>query len=194
MATRKSGSSKREREAIAESTAESTADIEQQRRPSSRQANNTRRQVPDATVSRMWELYIQGFPKTRIAETLGVDRHTVARHINATYKDVAAERKISNARKLNEAVARWRRVQVQAWGYLESGENENQRSQYLRIILDAEKEIARLEGLYEGILDVDGGAVFRIQKLSQDDVMRLSDARKVISAPQVMLMDGEAHG
>ena len=52
---------------------------------------------------------------------------------------------------------------------------QSQRSQYLRIILDAEKEIARLEGLYEGLLDVEGaGAVFRIQKLSESDVAALS--------------------
>lgn len=67
---------------------------------------------------------------------------------------------------------------------------QSQRSQYLRIILDAEKEIGRLEGLYEGLLDVEGaGAVFRIQKLSESDVARLSGAkRQSLPSP----VDGES--
>ncbi len=60
---------------------------------------------------------------------------------------------------------------------------QSQRSQYLRIMLNAEKEIARLEGLYDSLLDVEGGAVFSIRMLSQEDVARLSGARKGIAAP-----------
>ena len=39
---------------------------------------------------------------------------------------------------------------------------QSQRSRYLRIILDAEKEIARLEGLYESRADGGGEVVFRV--------------------------------
>ena len=49
---------------------------------------------------------------------------------------------------------------------------QSQRSQYLRIILDAEKEIARLEGLYEGLLDVDAGIAVTFIKLTDDEVQR----------------------
>jgi hypothetical protein len=217
MTARKS-SSKREREAIAEPT---TANQEQ----ASQQASEYQHVAEDARA-RMWEMHLRGIPKTRIADALSVNRATVARLINQSYAEIAAERKRSNARKLDGAVGRMRRVQEQAWADHDEddkreqqvlalaldgsdaqdaksrGQSSNasirfqsQRSQYLRIILDAEKEIARLEGLYEGMLDIDGGAVFRIQKLSQDDVVRLSGANRAISAPQSESQsDGEAHG
>ena len=69
---------------------------------------------------------------------------------------------------------------------------QSQRSQYLRIILDAEKEIARLEGLYEGLLDVEGAAVFRITKLSPEAASALSAAnRRSLPAPAES-SDGES--
>ena len=45
---------------------------------------------------------------------------------------------------------------------------QSQRSQYLRVILDAEREIARLRGLYEGGTTVDGAIVFRIERLGTE--------------------------
>ena len=69
---------------------------------------------------------------------------------------------------------------------------QSQRSQYLRIILDAEKEIARLEGLYEGLLDGEGAAVFRITKLSPEAASALSAAnRRSLPAPAES-SDGES--
>jgi hypothetical protein len=49
---------------------------------------------------------------------------------------------------------------------------QSQRAQYLRIILDAEKEIARLEGLYEGLLDADVGIAVTFIKLTDEEVQR----------------------
>lgn len=70
---------------------------------------------------------------------------------------------------------------------------QSQRSQYLRIILDAEKEIARLEGLYEGLLDVEGGAVFSIRKLAPSDVATLSARNTArLAAGSDSESDGEA--
>jgi hypothetical protein len=71
--------------------------------------------APEMDLTRMWEMYLQGVPKTRIAEALGIERHTVARHLRAMYREVAEERKISNVCKLDMAVARMRCVGVQAW-------------------------------------------------------------------------------
>ena len=69
---------------------------------------------------------------------------------------------------------------------------QSQRSQYLRIILDAEKEIARLEGLYEGLLDVEDAAVFRITKISPEAASALSAAnRRSLPAPAES-SDGES--
>lgn len=215
MAARKSQrAAKREREATAEPT---TANQEQA---------GVQQSPAEMARTRVWELHLRGLPKVRIAAAVNLDRGTVAKIINQSYAEVAAERKVSNARKLNEAVSRWRRLQEQAWADHDADDEreqsvlalaiaqvdhlsdrkeartssptirfQSQRSQYLRIILDAEKEIARLEGLYEGIFDGDAGAVFRIQKLSQDDVVRLSGANRAIPAPQSESQsDGEAHG
>jgi hypothetical protein len=69
---------------------------------------------------------------------------------------------------------------------------QSQRSQYLRIILDAEKEIARLEGLYEGLLDVEGAAVFRITKISPEAASALSAANRRTLPPPAESSDGES--
>jgi len=170
--------SKSEREARAEpTTAQQQASIQQFPAESSR--------------ARVWELHLRGMSKVRIAAAVGLNRETVAKIIQRCYAEIAPERKVSPARKLDAAVARWRLVQEQAWadhdaddererqvlglpfstpaedGPPRKGSESNvtvryqsQRSQYLRIILDAEKEIARLEGLYENILDVDGAVGF----------------------------------
>lgn len=109
---------------------------------------------------------------------------------------LAEERKRSSARKLDGAVGRMRRLQEQAWADHDADDErerqvlalgqqpsdthegkpsnvsirfQSQRSQYLRIILDAEKEIARLEGLYEGMLDVDGAVGFVVIRRDQSD-------------------------
>ena len=114
--------------------------------------------APEMALARMWEMYLRGVPKTRIAEALGIERHTVARHLRAMYREVAEERKISNARKLDMAVARMRLVEVQACADHDADDG-SQRSQYLRLILEVEKAIARLEGLYDVALDDGGGEV-----------------------------------
>jgi hypothetical protein len=192
--------SKREREARAEPTT-----VEQQ------QADG--RILPsESQRARVWELHLRGIPKTRIARTVGIHYETVRKIIRSCYGEIAEERKLTTARKLDGAVARWRLVQEQAW--LDHDEDDarerlvlemslvggnlvelakdagvesagapagsrkprdsnapvrfqSQRSQYLRIILDAEKEIARLEGLYEGILDVDGAVGFVVVRRDQ---------------------------
>lgn len=194
MTTRKSV--KREREAIAEPT----TDAQEQA--------SVRQYVAEDARARMWEMHLRGIPKARIADALGVNRATVARLINAAYAEIAAERKRSNARKLDGAVGRMRRLQEQAWADHDADDErelqvlalsmsqasdvpdasdasdaksrhsspsnvtvryQSQRSQYLRIILDAEKEIARLEGLYEGMLDVDGAVGFVVIRRDQSD-------------------------
>ena len=80
---------------------------------------------------------------------------------------------------------------------------QSQRSQYLRIILDAEKEIARLEGLYEGLLDADAAVAVTFIKLTDADIQRgrlsgqsglLAPSARLaaIPAPRVDQSDGGA--
>lgn len=129
----------------------------------------------------------------QIALRLSLNRKVVARLLGECEREFGAERRARLKRKLEGAIARMRHIQSQAWddhdaddareqAIIKASSEEtsgmryqSQRSQYLRLALDAEKEIARLEGLYEGLLDVEGaGAVFRIQKLSESDVAALS--------------------
>lgn len=123
--------------------------------------------APEMMLTRMWDMHMRGVPKTRIAAVLGIERHTVARRLRAMYREVAEERKISNARKLDMAIARMRCVGVQAWTDLDADDG-GQRSRYLRIILDVEKAIARLEGLYEVALD-DGGENVNVFFVRRDE-------------------------
>ncbi len=124
--------------------------------------------APEQDLARMWEMFLRGVPKTRIAEALGIERHTVARHLSAMYREVAEERKISNARKLDMAVARMRCVEVQAWADHDADDG-GQRSRYLRVILEVEKAIARLEGLYDVAPDDGGGeVVFTLRRLEPE--------------------------
>lgn len=161
--------------------------------------------------ARAWEMYLTGMPKSRIAVALALDRETVSRYIRKCYAEVADERRMTLARKLDEAIMRMRRVQVQAWADHDADEERecqalataieraqavpegsggsddsgrlgaksrlrrgspsqvtirfhSQRAQYLRVILDALKEIARLEGLYEVGRGVESEVVFSIGK------------------------------
>jgi hypothetical protein len=265
MAARKSA--KREREAIAEPTTAHTVETT----PSERQ------QVTEAVRARVWEMHLRGVPKVRIATDVSLHRVTVAKIITSCYAEVASERKISPARKLDAAVARMRRIQEQAWddhdaddererqvlemslaqaqnqlpldasadgsdayrtqahvdgksdskpdrahsdasdaksrhnsppagnGSSVSIRYQSQRSQYLRIILDAEKEIARLEGLYESLLNIDVGVSVTFVKLTPEDVQRDSQiaqnrqiatvaTHRAIAAPSGNPAGGESGG
>ena len=129
---------------------------------------------------RVWELHLRGLPRTRIAEQVGLHRVTVGRYIAACLREIGAEQRQQREQMLAAAVARMRAVQQQAWAdhdadderersVLERGVQgtryQSQRSQYLRIVLDAEREIARLCGLYEAGVALDGAVVFRIERV-----------------------------
>lgn len=191
-----SKSNKREREASAEPMESQQASIQQT--------------PAEMARARVWELHLRGIPKVRIAQSVNLDRGTVAKLIAACYAEIADERKQDARRKLDGAIQRMRLVQEQAWNDHDADDErecqvlalscasvaendavadddqqrrksrdssvsiryQSQRSQYLRIILDAEKEIARLEGLYEGLLDVEGGIAVTFIKLTDDEVQR----------------------
>ena len=134
--------------------------------------------------TRVWELHLRGLPRTRIAEQVGLNRQTVGRYIAACLREMGAEQREQREQMLASAVARMRRVQEQAWADHDADDErevgvlrravpgsryQSQRGQYLRVILDAEREIARLRGLYEAGLAVDGAVVFRLERVPEDD-------------------------
>ena len=117
----------------------------------------------DEQRDRVWELHLRGLSKSRIADEVKLHRVTVGKIIQQCYRDFGAERRARMKRGLDGAVARFRRVQQQAWADHDADDEReqavlkqaeygarytSQRSAYLRLVLDAEKEIARLEGLY----------------------------------------------
>ena len=119
--------------------------------------------TPDDQREAVWTLHLRGVSQRQIARQLDLHRDTVGRLIRECYRDFGAERRARMKRGLEAAVARMRHVQEQAWVDHDADDEReravleaavpgmrytSQRASYLRLALDAEKEIARLEGLY----------------------------------------------
>ncbi len=129
---------------------------------------------------RVWELHLRGVHKGEIAVQVGLHRNTVGRYIADCYREFGAERRARLKRKLESAVAHMQYVQRQAWVDHDADDAreravlaastpgvryQSQRSAYLRLALDAEKEIARLEGLYADEVSDAVAIVFRIERV-----------------------------
>jgi hypothetical protein len=141
--------------------------------------------VAEDQVQRALALWLRGESYAGIGRHLGVHRQTAAELVRQAYAEVRESGDLSGRQMVAEAVERMRTVQRQAWadhdadeerevvlleralaGGLESVKIQSQRAQYLRVILEAEKEIARLQGLYDGYGgDVGGPFVMRLIKV-----------------------------
>jgi hypothetical protein len=106
----------------------------------------------DDLREQVWTLHLRGVSMRQIALRLTLNRKVVARLLGECEREFAAERRARLKRKLEGTIARMRHVQAQAWDDHdaddENGPEHSQKSLHLRLALDAEKEIARLEGLY----------------------------------------------
>lgn len=138
--------------------------------------------MPEDQRERVWELHLRGWSYVRIAGEVGLNRATVSKYVAACYREFGAERRAQLAAKLEGAVVRLRRVQEQAWSDHDADDEreryvlqraeagtryQSQKSAYLRLALDAEKEIARLEGLYaEEVADA-LAVVFRVERVER---------------------------
>jgi hypothetical protein len=122
--------------------------------------------LPEDQREWVWTLYLRGLSKRQIAAQVGFHRDTVARLVNACLRECGAERRARLTRKLDGAVARLRAVQAQAWEDHDA-DGAEQRGAYLRVALDAEKEIARLEGLYAVHVRESAAVVFRIERVER---------------------------
>jgi hypothetical protein len=136
---------------------------------------------PQGQQEQVWDLYLRGWPYSRIGRELGLHRDTVSGIVEQCYAEVAGERKRKLSRKLDAAVERLRRVQRQAWAdhdaddarevrvLLEGAPGvryQSQRAAYLKVIVDAEREISRLEGLSGAdASEMGGSVVLRIERL-----------------------------
>lgn len=147
-------------------------------------------QIVGELKAKAWELHLRGATFPAIGEALGISRNTASGYIRAMYEDLAQDRHNSLNRPLNEAIERIRRVQAQAWAD-HDGDDErerqvlatvapegqspprflSQRAQYLRVILECEREIARLRGLNGALVMEDTPqVVFRIEKIERVEV------------------------
>lgn len=104
-------------------------------------------QAGDDQREQVWTLHLRGLSMRQIALRLDLNRKTVARLLNECYREFGAERRARLKHKLDGAVAHMRHIQTQAWDDHDADDGA-QKSAHLRVALDAEKEVARLEGLY----------------------------------------------
>ena len=147
----------------------------------------------------VWTLHLRGVSKRQIAAQVGIHRDTVAKLINECYREFGAERRARLRRKLDAVVARLEQVQEQAWNDHDVDDARerwaleeapvgtrytSQRASYLRIALDAQKEIARLEGLYSDDASDVLGILFRIERTEQRRQTERQSEQQVVEAMQ----------
>jgi hypothetical protein len=138
--------------------------------------------------ARIWTLHLRGLSFTAIGKDVDRGRETVARVVRACYHELRQDREDALLAAQDEAIAHMRHVQQQAWADHDEDDRRereilaregdapvrytSQRAAYLRVALDAEREIARLRGLYslaapaQG-LDDSAQFIFRIERVER---------------------------
>jgi len=102
---------------------------------------------------RAYQLHLRGLSYRAIAQQLGIDKDTVNRYVKLIERDVAPRRKADRERWRREAVERLQNVQAHAYEQFDAtGE-----ASLLNTIATCEREIARLRGLYDSVVDEGGG-------------------------------------
>jgi hypothetical protein len=152
---------------------------------------------PSDKREQVWSLHLRGVQKTQIAAQVDLNRDTVAKLINECYREFGKERRARLRRKLDAAVAKMQHIQEQAWAnhdaddereryVLEHGEAGarygSQRSQYLRIALDAEKEIARLEGLYADDVSDLTAVLFSVERVVAGVAIKTARTPRIVES------------
>lgn len=119
----------------------------------------------------VWTLHLRGLSMRQIALRLDLNRKTVARLLNECYREFGAERRARLKHKLDGAVAHMRHIQTQAWDDHDADDGA-QKSAHLRVALDAEKEVARLEGLYADDVSDLAAVLFSVERIVGGVVVR----------------------
>lgn len=102
---------------------------------------------------RAFTLYCQGMHVPAIAETLAVSETTIRRWLRARLETLATEERAERAEQLLRAIESQRSIASAAWQAYErerTGEepDHHEGARYLSIALAAQREVARLQGLY----------------------------------------------
>lgn len=102
---------------------------------------------------RAFTLYCQGMRVTEIAVTLAASETTIRRWLRARLETLAQEERAERAEQLLRAIEGQRSIASAAWQAYERARNEEQPdrhegARYLSIALAAQREVARMQGLY----------------------------------------------
>lgn len=102
---------------------------------------------------RAFTLYCQGMRVAEIAVTLAVSETTIRRWLRARLDTLANEERAERAEQLLRAIESQRSIASAAWRAYERARNEDEPdrhegARYLSIALSAQREVARLQGLY----------------------------------------------
>ena len=102
---------------------------------------------------RAFTLYCQGMRVTEIALTVAMSETTIRRWLRARLETLAQEERAERAEQLLRAIEGQRSIASAAWQAYERARNEEQPdrhegARYLSIALAAQREVARMQGLY----------------------------------------------
>ncbi len=102
---------------------------------------------------RAFTLYCQGMRVTEIALTLAVSETTIRRWLRARLETLAHEERAERAEQLLRAIESQRAIASAAWRAYERERaaeepDRHEGARYLSIALAAQREVARLQGLY----------------------------------------------
>lgn len=102
---------------------------------------------------RAFTLYCQGMRVAEIAVTLAMSETTIRRWLRAQLVTLAQEERAERAEQLLRAIESQRSIASAAWQAYERERNEDEPdrhegARYLSIALAAQREVARLQGLY----------------------------------------------
>ena len=102
---------------------------------------------------RAFTLYCQGMRVTEIALTLAVSETTIRRWLRARLETLAHDERAERAEQLLRAIESQRAIASAAWRAYERERaaeepDRHEGARYLSIALSAQREVARLQGLY----------------------------------------------
>lgn len=140
----------------------------------------------DSREERAFTLYCQGMRVTGIAETLAVSETTIRRWLRARLETLATEERVERAEQLLRAIESQRSIASAAWRAYERERNEeepdrHEGARYLSIALAAQREVARLQGLYYRIGREPAPVDIKVTRRPQNGTARSGDASDVTS-------------
>lgn len=146
--------------------------------------------VADDLREQVWTLHLRGLSMRQIALRLDLNRKAVARLLGECERAFGAERRARLKRKLERAIAGLRHVQAQAWEDHDSDDaaEKSEKSAHLRLALDAEREIARLEGLYASDTPDLVAVLFRVERVERTE--RVTSGGVVVTSARIVAEDG----